>query len=209
MTTIDLKVPSNIGKSMQDQFADISGKPMTYHMKYLTKYVGNHLKILPTSPHLRFRYFWARILKKLEEWFVVKPLVIRRKLGINAFSKAMVFWINDGPKILLDTAFQSEFRKVSIKTPPFPYRNLDLVVLHELVFYSNTEWFQIISAFFQLVYERNFPRCIQEVVPERLALAIITQEIELISSHEVCNSRACSASKSLIATYLSPKVGVG
>jgi uncharacterized protein (DUF1015 family) len=54
----------------------------------------------------------------------------------------------------------------------------------------------------QLVYERNFARCIQEVESGKASFAIITQEIELNQVMEVCRSGHVLPQKS---TYFYPK----
>jgi uncharacterized protein (DUF1015 family) len=54
----------------------------------------------------------------------------------------------------------------------------------------------------QLVYERNFPRCIQEVESGKASFAIITQEIDLNQVMEVCSSGHVLPQKS---TYFYPK----
>ncbi len=190
-------------KVMKDQFPAHQWKAHDYHMMYLTNTSGNHLKILPTH-----RIFYGldisehEFLKKLEEWFVVKPFGDSEELGIYAFNKPWSFGLMIGDKSYLLQLTKSNFEKFN-QYLPFPVRNLDLVVLHELVFTRilgmDSENQRNSS---QLVYERNFPRCIQEVESGKASFAIITQEIELNQVMEVCSSGYVLPQKS---TYFYPK----
>ena len=190
-------------KVMKDQFLDNQWKAHDYHMMYLTNTSGNHLKILPTH-----RIFYGldiseqEFLKKLEEWFVVKPFGDSEELGIYAFNKPWSFGLMIGEKAFLLQLSKANFEKFN-QDLPFSVRNLDLVVLHELVFTRilgmDLENQRNSS---QLVYERNFPRCIQEVESGKASFAIITQEIDLNQVMEVCSSGHVLPQKS---TYFYPK----
>jgi uncharacterized protein (DUF1015 family) len=141
-------------------------------------------------------------LEKLKEWFEVKLFGDPEELGIYAFHKPWSFGLVIGEKAYLLQLSKANFEKFN-QDLPFPVRNLDLVVLHELVFarmLGMDSEMQRNSA--QLVYERNFPRCIQEVESGKASFAIITQEIELNQVMEVCNSGHVLPQKS---TYFYPK----
>jgi len=190
-------------KSMKDKFVGHSWKAHDYHMMYLTNTSGNHLKILPTH-----RIFYgmeiseSEFLEKLKEWFVVKPFGDPEELGDYAFHKAWSFGLVIGERSYLLQLPSEKFEEFNTELP-FPVRNLDLVVLHELVFTRilgmNKEEQRKSS---QLVYERNFPRCVQEVESGKASFAIITQEIELNQVLEVCRSGHVLPQKS---TYFYPK----
>jgi uncharacterized protein (DUF1015 family) len=190
-------------KVMKDKFPAHKWKAHDYHMMYLTNTSGNHLKILPTH-----RIFYGldisehEFLEKLKEWFEVKLFGDPEELGIYAFHKPWSFGLVIGEKAYLLQLSKANFEKFN-QDLPFPVRNLDLVVLHELVFarmLGMDSEMQRNSA--QLVYERNFPRCIQEVESGKASFAIITQEIELNQVMEVCNSGHVLPQKS---TYFYPK----
>lgn len=190
-------------KVMKDQFPSHSWKAHDYHMMYLTNSSGNHLKILPTH-----RIFYGldisneEFLVKLAEWFDIKPFGDPEELGIYAFHKPWSFGLMIGDSAYLLQLSKANFEKFN-QDLPFPVRNLDLVVLHEIVFMRilgmDSENQRNSS---QLAYERNFPRCIQEVESGKASFAIITQEIELSQVLEVCKSGYVLPQKS---TYFYPK----
>ena len=86
---------------------------------------------------------------------------------------------------------------------PEVLRNLDLVILHHILFekiLGLTEEKQRSSD--QLAFERNFSRCVREVRGGKATFAIITRELELEQVLEVCKSGQVMPQKS---TYFYPK----
>ena len=174
-----------------------------YHMMYLTNTSGNHLKILPTH-----RIFYGMeiseqvFLEKLGEWFHIKPFADPEELGTYAFHRPWSFGIVLGDSSFLIELPQEKFDDFNHDLPS-SVRKLDLVVLHELVF---SRILGIDSenqrSSTQLVYERNFSRCVQEVESGKASFAIITQEIKLDQVLEVCQSGYVLPQKS---TYFYPK----
>jgi uncharacterized protein (DUF1015 family) len=106
-----------------------------------------------------------------------------------------------------DAAFVIKFRqeKFDQVAPHLPevLRQLDLVLLHEVVFdkiLGLSPTAQRTSP--DLAFERNFSRCVQEVQSKNAKFAIITREIDLSQVMEVCNSGQVMPQKS---TYFYPK----
>jgi uncharacterized protein (DUF1015 family) len=106
-----------------------------------------------------------------------------------------------------DAAYVIKFRpeKMDQVAPTLPQvlRQLDLVLLHDVVFdkllgLSPVEQRSTPA----LAFERNFSRCVQEVQAGNARFAIITREIQLSQVIEVCNSGQVMPQKS---TYFYPK----
>ncbi|WP_339865609.1 DUF1015 domain-containing protein [uncultured Algoriphagus sp.] len=190
-------------KSMQGKLPDTKWKGYDYHLMYLTNTSGNHLKILPTH-----RLFYGlelsqeEFLEKINQWFIVKKFADPEELGAYAFHKQYTFGLVMGEEsytLHLKAGKESEINQHL----PESIRKLDLAVLHEVLFAKilgiavadqrNSD---------QLVYERNFSRCIQEVRLGKASFAVITRELELAQVLEVCRSGEVMPQKS---TYFYPK----
>ncbi len=190
-------------KIQSNSYADEKWKGSDYHMMYLTNTSGNHLKILPTHRiYYGLGFSDKEFLEKLGEWFEIKTFGDPEELGIYAFHKPWTFGLAIGDTSYILQLTKENFEKFNQHLPD-PVRKLDLVVLHELVFsriLGISLEDQRNSA--QLVYERNFPRCIQEVESGRASFAIITQEVEMSQVLDVCRSGHVLPQKS---TYFYPK----
>ncbi|MDG1279372.1 MAG: DUF1015 domain-containing protein [Algoriphagus sp.] len=190
-------------KSQQGNLPEEKWKGFDYHMMYLTNTAGNHLKILPTH-----RLFYGlkmtedEFMAKVREWFEVKKFGDSEELGGYAFHKPWSFGLVIGEESYLLQLSIEKYQTFNQHLPD-PIRKLDLEVLHELVF---TRILGISSDqqrnSDQLVYERNFSRCIQEVKSGSASFAIITRELELAQVLEVCKSGFVMPQKS---TYFYPK----
>jgi uncharacterized protein (DUF1015 family) len=190
-------------KSQEGNFPDELWKGHDYHMMYLTNSAGNHLKILPTH-----RLFYGlelsseELLAKISKWFTVKQFGDSEDLESYAFHKPWSFGLVIGDESYLIQLSKEKFDSFNQDLPD-PIRKLDLEVLHELLFTRilgiSTEEQRSSN---QLVYERNFSRCIQEVESGRASFAVITRELELAQVLEVCNSGYVMPQKS---TYFYPK----
>ena len=190
-------------KSQQGNLPEEKWKGFDYHMMYLTNTAGNHLKILPTH-----RLFYGlkmtedEFMAKVREWFEVKKFGDSEELGGYAFHKPWSFGLVIGEESYLLQLSNEKYQTFNQHLPD-PIRKLDLEVLHELVF---TRILGISSDqqrnSDQLVYERNFSRCIQEVKSGNASFAIITRELELAQVLEVCKSGFVMPQKS---TYFYPK----
>jgi uncharacterized protein (DUF1015 family) len=190
-------------KSQEGNLPDEPWKGHDYHMMYLTNTAGNHLKILPTH-----RLFYGlemsseELLAKISEWFTVKQFGDSEDLENYAFHKTWSFGLVIGEESYLIQLAKEKFDSFNQHLPD-PIRKLDLEVLHELLFtriLGISPEAQRSSD--QLVYERNFSRCIQEVESGRASFAVITRELELAQVLEVCKSGYVMPQKS---TYFYPK----
>lgn len=190
-------------KQQKNAFPEAKWKGSDYHMMYLTNVHGNHLKILPTH-----RLFYgmelseAQFLARIKEWFDVRPFEDAEELGNYAFQRKWSFGL-----VLSEQAFVIKFKPDRFseipKDLPEVLRNLDLVVLHRVLFEKilgmNPEQQRKSD---RLGFERNFSRCLREVKDRRASFAVITREIELGQVLEVCKSGAVMPQKS---TYFYPK----
>ena len=180
-----------------------SWKAADYHLMYLTNVEGNHLEILPTH-----RLFYGKELEKeaffssLGTWFEIRPMGDATELATYSFQRKHSFGL-----VWEDAAFVIKFRqeKFGQVAPHLPevLRQLDLVLLHEVVFdkiLGLSPKAQRTSP--DLAFERNFSRCVQEVQSGNAKFAIITREIDLSQVIEVCNSGQVMPQKS---TYFYPK----
>ena len=190
-------------KLQQNAFPEAKWKGSDYHLMYLTNVHGNHLKILPTH-----RLFYGldfsetELLERIKEWFDVRLFGDADELVNYTFQRKWSFGL-----ILSEEAYVIKFKqdKFDAVRPELPeaLRNLDLVVLHHILFEKilgfdleqqrNSD---------QLAFERNFARCVREVRTGKASFSIITREIELEQVLEVCKSGAVMPQKS---TYFYPK----
>ncbi len=187
----------------KNAFPEAKWKGSDYHMMYLTNVYGNHLKILPTH-----RLFYgmeiseSELLELIGEWFDIRPFGDADELVSYTFQRKWSFGL-----VLSEEAYVIKFKfdKFDVVRPDLPevLRNLDLVILHHILFEKilglNSEQQRKSD---QLSFERNFSRCIREVRIGKASFAIITREIELEQVLEVCESGAVMPQKS---TYFYPK----
>ncbi|PZX54833.1 DUF1015 domain-containing protein [Algoriphagus chordae] len=190
-------------KSMHGQLPDTRWKGHDYHLMYLTNTFGNHLKILPTH-RLFYGLELSRevLLEKIREWFEVKKFADPEELGGYAFHKPHTFGLVMGEESYMLELKVGKFDQINLHLPE-SIRQLDLAILHELLFarilgiaipdQRNSD---------QLVYERNFSRCLQEVRSGKASFAVITRELEMKQVLEVCRSGHLMPQKS---TYFYPK----
>jgi uncharacterized protein (DUF1015 family) len=190
-------------KQQQAAFPEAKWKGSDYHLMYLTNVHGNHLKILPTH-----RLFYgmdiseASLLETISQWFDVRLFGDPEELVSYTFQRKWSFGL-----ILSDEAFVIKFKqeRFSEILPELPeaVRNLDLVILHYILFEKilgmSSEQQRKSD---QLAFERNFSRCLREVRSNKASFAVITREIELKQVLEVCKTGALMPQKS---TYFYPK----
>lgn len=190
-------------KEQNDTFPEARWKGSDYHLMYLTNVHGNHLKILPTH-----RLFYglqmseSAFLDSIAQWFDIRPFGDPEELSTYVFQRKWSFGL-----ILADEAYVIKFKQDLFPQvrpeQPEAVRNLDLVVLHDILFEKilgmNLEQQRNSD---QLAFERNFSRCLREVRSGLASFAIITREIDLHRVLEVCKSGAVMPQKS---TYFYPK----
>ena len=190
-------------KLMRGELPNERWKGFDYHLMYLTNTSGNHLKILPTH-----RLFYglklspSSFLEEIKKWFAVKKFADPEELGAYAFHKPHTFGLVIGEESYTLHLKEELIDRINLHLPE-SIRKLDLAVLHEVLFdrilsipvadQRNSD---------QIVYERNFSRCIQEVRSGNASFAVITRELELEQVLEVCRSGEVMPQKS---TYFYPK----
>lgn len=190
-------------KSMQDKLSDSKWKSHDYHLMYLTNTSGNHLKILPTH-----RLFYGlesshdSFLENIKKWFEVKKFADPEELGTYAFHKPYTFGLVMGEESYTLQLRAGKADQINQHLPQ-SIRTLDLTVLHEVLF-ARILGIPVADqrSSDQLVYERNFSRCIQEVRSGKASFAVITREVEMAQVVEVCRSGEVMPQKS---TYFYPK----
>ncbi|GMQ23651.1 DUF1015 domain-containing protein [Algoriphagus sp. oki45] len=190
-------------KQQKDSFPELTWKGSDFHLMYFTNAHGNDLKILPTH-----RLYYGldlsdeELLEKLSQWFDMRPFGDAEELATYTFQRKWSFGL-----VLKDQAWIIKFKPElwsQIKPElPVSLRNLELVILHEVLFH------QILGITSEdqrksknLAFERNFSRCIREVREGKADFAVITREIDLEQVLEVCKSGAVMPQKS---TYFYPK----
>ncbi|WP_339703664.1 DUF1015 domain-containing protein [Algoriphagus aquimarinus] len=190
-------------KSMKGELSENRWKGHDYHLMYLTNTSGNHLKILPTH---RLYYglvlLQESLLDKIKEWFVVKKFADSEELGTYAFHKPHTFGLVMGEESYTLQLKAGMMDNINLHLPE-SIRQLDLTVLHEVLF-ARILGIAVADqrSSDQIVYERNFSRCIQEVRSGKASFAVITRELELSQVLEVCKSGEVMPQKS---TYFYPK----
>lgn len=190
-------------KEMAEVNKDLPWKGADYHLMYLTNIHGNHLKILPTHRlYYSYPHSKEKFLDDLEPWFESRYLGDAEELATYAFQRKWSFGLIWG-----DAAYVFKFRpeKLSVIAEAFPeaLRELDVVILHYILFYKIlgiSMEDQRHSA--HLAFERNFSRCLHEVESGIASFAVITREVDLKQVVEVCRSGHVMPQKS---TYFYPK----
>jgi uncharacterized protein (DUF1015 family) len=184
-------------------YPEAKWKGSDYHLMYLTNVHGNHLKILPTH-----RLFYGlqlsdeEILERIRSWFDVREFGDAEELGNYTFQRKWSFGLILSDKSYVIKLKPERFSEIRPELPQ-ALRELDLVVLHDVLFekiigMDSKE--QLKSP--QLAFERNFSRCLREVRTGKASFAVITREIELQQVLDVCKSGALMPQKS---TYFYPK----
>jgi uncharacterized protein (DUF1015 family) len=190
-------------KSMKGKLPNEKWKGYDYHLMYLTNTSGNHLKILPTHRlYYGLELAQADFLAKIQDWFHVKKFADPEELGAYAFHKPHTFGLVMGEESYTLQLKAGKIDQINLHLPE-SIRQLDLSVLHEVVFarilnipvaeQRNSD---------QIVYERNFSKCIHQVRSGEASFAVITRELELEQVLEVCRSGQVMPQKS---TYFYPK----
>ncbi|WP_026953881.1 DUF1015 domain-containing protein [Algoriphagus vanfongensis] len=183
--------------------SDKKWKGHEFHLMYLTNAFAKDLKILPTH-----RLFYGlemgqeTFLAKLEEWFDVSRFLDAEELGTYAFHSPFTFGLLiGGEAYFLKLKVEKYWNLLPDLVPEL--KELDLVALHELVFHQILGMDQEKQrSSDQLVYERNFSRCLQEVRSGKATFAVITRELRMEEVLKVCKSGNVMPQKS---TYFYPK----
>ena len=142
------------------------------------------------------------LFDRLKEWFDIRPFEDAEELATYTFQRKCSFGLVMKDQAWIIKLKPDKFQELG-KGLPEVLRELDLVVLHEVLFQNilgmSPEEQRSSS---QLAFERNFARCLREVRSGSASFAVITREIELSKVLEVCKSGALMPQKS---TYFYPK----
>lgn len=189
--------------SMKGEFLETKWKAHDYHLMYLTNALGKDLKILPTH-----RLFYGLemgkedLFKNLSDWFDIKKFPDPDELGSYAFHVSKTYGLVIGEESYFLKLKEVKFKELDLELPK-ALQELELVALHEVLFHQilgMNKQDQRNSN--QIVYERNFSRCIQEVRSQKATFAIITRELQIEQVLKVCHSGHLMPQKS---TYFYPK----
>ncbi len=186
--------------------ADHTGKEgYNYHLMYLTNTEADDLRILPTHRLIRdmVGFDESDILKKLEHYFVIKPVE-------DAFT---VNEIIVGKQWAFGLLFKNTAYKIRLKPEVFPLlswpfpeevKRLDLTVMHYFVLEKALGIPGKEQRQSELLdFDRSFSDCLQKVSQGDAQLAIITNEVSIEDVKKVCHSGFTMPQKS---TYFYPKV---
>ena len=179
-----------------------------YHLMWLTNTESRDLKILPTHRLIKdlADFNEGAVLKKLDEYFIVKPVSNPDHMTEIIAGKNWTFGM-----IFRENAFQVNLKPDVHHTlkwnfPP-EIKSLDLTVLHffiiqEILGIKGEE--QNTSDCIE--YERSFSACLTKVVQGEAQLALITNDVSIDDVKTVCGSGRTLPQKS---TYFWPKVICG
>ncbi|MEQ9467868.1 MAG: DUF1015 domain-containing protein [Ekhidna sp.] len=179
-----------------------------YHLMYFTNTESDDLRILPTHRvvHGLENFFREELLKKLDKYFFIKPIEEAADVNEVILGKQWAFGLLIG-----DEAYKIRLKPEMIDTMTWDFpraiQELDLTVMHYFVF----EKCMGIPGKEQrgsknLIFERNFTKCLKSVVTNEAQCAVITKEISIDTVKEVCYSGYTLPQKS---TYFYPKVICG
>ncbi|MFK7953338.1 MAG: DUF1015 domain-containing protein [Ekhidna sp.] len=179
-----------------------------YHLMYFTNTESDDLRILPTHRLVNGLESFSKedLLKKLDEYFFIKP--IEEALDVNEviLGKKWAFGLLIG-----EEAYKVRLKPEMIDTMSWDFpkaiKELDLTVMHYFIF----EKCLGIAGKDQrgsrnLSFERNFTKCLKDVITNKVQCAIITKDISIDTVKEVCYSGYTLPQKS---TYFYPKVICG
>lgn len=179
-----------------------------YHLMYFTNTESDDLRILPTHRVIKDlpNFTKEELFKKLDRFFFIKPIEEAYDVNEVILGKKWAFGLLIG-----DEAFKIRLKPEMIDTISWDFprtiKELDLTVMHYFVF----EKCMGIKGKDQrgsknLIFERNFAKCLQSVTRNEAQCAIITKEISIETVKDVCYSGYTLPQKS---TYFYPKVICG
>ena len=179
-----------------------------YHLMYFTNTEADDLRILPTHRvvHGLENFSKEGLLKKLDEYFFIKPIAEAYDVNEVILGKQWAFGLLIG-----DEAYKIRLKPEMIDTISWDFprtiKELDLTVMHYFVF---EKCLGILGkeqrGSKNLTFERNFAKCLKSVIQGEAQCAIITKDISIETVKEVCYSGYTLPQKS---TYFYPKVICG
>jgi uncharacterized protein (DUF1015 family) len=196
-------------KRMLALHPDANGKEaFNYHLMYFTNTESDDLRILPTHRLIKGlpNFDEARIIKALEEDFIIKPVDDSDTLNEIIAGKPSAFGL-----MFKENAYKIRLKPDALKkmTWNFPesVKRLDLTVMH----YFIIEKVLGIPGKEQrrsenISFDRSFSDCLKRVIKDEAQMAIITNEVSIEDVKTVCHSGYTMPQKS---TYFYPKVICG
>ena len=179
-----------------------------YHLMWLTNTEANDIRILPTHRLINKLepFDETAIIKKFEKNFKIKPASepgnIHEIIVGKPWTFGIIFKENAYVARLLPEAFPS--LKWNF---PDEVKRLDLTVAHYFIIED------ILgipgrkqSASQCIEYERNFTRCVTQVIKEQAQMAIITNDLTIEDVKKVCN---CGCTMPPKSTFFYPKAVCG
>ncbi|MBA4054908.1 MAG: DUF1015 domain-containing protein [Marivirga sp.] len=176
-----------------------------YHLMYLTNTEADDLRILPTHRVIKGleKFDEQEIIKKLSDYFVIKPIEDADTLNDIIVGKPWAFGLlfkENAYKILLKP------EALTAMSWPFPdqIKRLDLTVMHYFIIEKTLK----IPGMQQrqsenIDFDRSFSDCLKKVIQGDAQMAIITNEVSIEDVKNVCHSGFTMPQKS---TYFYPKV---
>jgi uncharacterized protein (DUF1015 family) len=179
-----------------------------YHLMWLTNTEANDIRIVPTHRLLKKldHFDEATIMKKFEKNFKIKPVADPGDIHEFILGKAWTFGI----------IFKENAYAVRLVPEAFPalkwnfpdeVKRLDLTVAHYFIIED------ILgipgrkqSASHCIEYERNFTRCMTQVIKEEAQMAIITNDLSIEDVKRVCS---CGSTMPPKSTFFYPKAICG
>lgn len=176
-----------------------------YHLMYLTNTEADDLRILPTHRIIKElnSFDEKEIIKKLEQYFIIKPVEDADTLNEIIVGKPWAFGI-----IFKENAYKIRLKPEAFASLSWPFpeqiKMLDLTVMHYFVIEKalgipGKE--QRRSEFID--FDRSFSDCLKKVIQGDAQMAIITNEVTIEDVKKVCKSGSTMPQKS---TYFYPKV---
>ncbi|TRX60861.1 DUF1015 domain-containing protein [Fulvivirga sp. M361] len=179
-----------------------------YHFTFLTNTEAKDLRILPTHRLVKGleSIDEAKLLAKLEEDFIIKPVEDAHMIKEIILGKKWAFGL-----LFNENTYKIRLKPERITTMPWNFpdeiKELDLTVLHYFVIEKalgiagkDQRTSEIIE------FDRSFSDCLAKVIREEAQLALITKEISMEDVKKVCYSGHTMPQKS---TYFYPKVICG
>jgi uncharacterized protein (DUF1015 family) len=179
-----------------------------YHLMWLTNTEADDLRILPTHRLIKNldKFDEAATLKKFAKNFVIKPVSDASDINDFILGKEWTFGL----------IFKDDAYAVRLKPDAFPafkwkfpeeIKRLDLTVAHyfiieDILGIPGREQ----SASRCIEYERNFTKCMTEVINQRSQMAIITKDVSIDEVKRVCR---CGFTMPQKSTFFYPKAICG
>ncbi|MEL6558280.1 MAG: DUF1015 domain-containing protein [Bacteroidota bacterium] len=179
-----------------------------FHLMYFTNTEADDLRVLPTHRVVSNLENFSEelLLKKLEEDFYIKSIEEISDINQIILGKKWAFGL-----IINDKAFKIRLKPEKIDEIPWNFpqkvKEIDLTILHYFFFEKvlgvpGRQQRELKN----VVFERNFTKCVSKVLKKEANFAIITKEVPINTIKEVCYSGYTMPQKS---TYFYPKVICG